>query len=470
MSAATPATPVQTAPEKKPAYRSLLESMPSKECHCNRCGARIAEGDARCAVCGKKQQVKNTLLLDFLIAHTKDDITGKITDSIYEAVKNFLLSHLFGVVVSLSLVTAVGVTVYASEPYIERVKTSAPPAYSSEYEALIYELDLKAQELGYADAEEMLRAEGEWDTYYELFVNVEIPEASADEDYPYSAEHDEVKAMLQDYTIFAMQDEYTIIDFGDAAISAADAVSSMQYPNRNIFCAFSNAPLVEGSHDFHYEKTRFTEAEFTESLTHLLAAQGLFAGETVVNVRTYDPDTDETLRDAAYIFTVVRGEDGTWYVAGSRQLEEGSTLTASAPSAEYPAIYETLDYYYFFILQNFDSQLQAMRLTDFAGEHQMARSNLLVRLSNGENYYPENYFIQSTVFEREQMESDTSRRLADEGYTVAECTMVFAYDVPALVLEKETDTPETCYRLTLVKTDGDWTWQVAEDVLLYAVP
>ena len=107
MSAATPATPVQTAPEKKPAYRSLLESMPSKECHCNRCGARIAEGDARCAVCGKKQQVKNTLLLDFLIAHTKDDITGKITDSIYEAVKNFLLSHLFGVVVSLSLVAAV---------------------------------------------------------------------------------------------------------------------------------------------------------------------------------------------------------------------------------------------------------------------------------------------------------------------------------------------------------------------------
>ena len=100
---------------------SLLEVMPSKECHCHRCGARIAEGDLYCAACGKKQQVKNTLLLDYLISHTKDSITGKITDSIYEAIKNFLLSHLFGVVVTLSLVAAVGITVYASEPYIQRV-------------------------------------------------------------------------------------------------------------------------------------------------------------------------------------------------------------------------------------------------------------------------------------------------------------------------------------------------------------
>ena len=65
-----------SAAQEKNKIRSLLERMPSKECHCNRCGARIAEGDARCAACGKKQQVKNTNLLDFLIAHTKDEITG----------------------------------------------------------------------------------------------------------------------------------------------------------------------------------------------------------------------------------------------------------------------------------------------------------------------------------------------------------------------------------------------------------
>ncbi|MBQ8611586.1 MAG: hypothetical protein IJ412_07760 [Oscillospiraceae bacterium] len=107
---------------------SLLEIMPSAECHCHHCGALIAEGDARCAACGKKQQVKNTPLLDFLIAHTKEGIADRVTDSLYEAIKDFLLSHLFGVVISLSLAVAVGATVYANEPYIERVQSSGNTA------------------------------------------------------------------------------------------------------------------------------------------------------------------------------------------------------------------------------------------------------------------------------------------------------------------------------------------------------
>ena len=181
-----------SAAQEKNKIRSLLERMPSKECHCNRCGARIAEGDARCAACGKRQQVRNTNLLDFLIAHTKDEITGKITDSIYEAVKNFLLSHLFGVVVSLSLVAAVGVTVYASEPYIDRVSEAQRPTLSAEQEMMLYELNLVAQELGYADAEEMLREQGDWETYEELFGKAgrkpNVQESA------YTNEHDQVIA------------------------------------------------------------------------------------------------------------------------------------------------------------------------------------------------------------------------------------------------------------------------------------
>ena len=80
----------------------------------------MEENGAVCHSCGKKQPQKENQLTDWLIRHTKDKLQGDAESSLYEAIKNFLLSHLYGTLVSLAVVAAVGATVYANPSYVTR--------------------------------------------------------------------------------------------------------------------------------------------------------------------------------------------------------------------------------------------------------------------------------------------------------------------------------------------------------------
>ena len=80
----------------------------------------MEENSTVCHSCGKKQPEKENQLVDWLVSHTKGKIQDDAESSIYEAIKNFLLSHIYGTVVSLTLVAAVGVTVYANPSYVTK--------------------------------------------------------------------------------------------------------------------------------------------------------------------------------------------------------------------------------------------------------------------------------------------------------------------------------------------------------------
>ena len=99
---------------------------------CIWCGNEIKPGSKFCPKCGKQQTDEENQLIDWLIAHTKDKLKGDAESSLFDAIKNFILSHLYGTLMSIAIVAAVGVTVYANEPYIEKYSDADAPVYSTD--------------------------------------------------------------------------------------------------------------------------------------------------------------------------------------------------------------------------------------------------------------------------------------------------------------------------------------------------
>ena len=95
--------------------------------YCVWCGCKHVKKAEKCMVCGKKLDPKERLLVDFLVEHTKDKFKGDLEDSLYEAIKNYLLSHLYSVVVGIALVGAVTAAVAAPKPDRHIQPVEQPP-------------------------------------------------------------------------------------------------------------------------------------------------------------------------------------------------------------------------------------------------------------------------------------------------------------------------------------------------------
>ena len=80
--------------------------------YCVWCGSENPVDGQTCQKCGKKLKAKNDLLVEFLVEHTKDKLKGDVEDGLFEALKNYLLSHLYSVIIALVFaVTAVAAMV-----------------------------------------------------------------------------------------------------------------------------------------------------------------------------------------------------------------------------------------------------------------------------------------------------------------------------------------------------------------------
>ncbi len=100
---------------------------------CPWCGGPHSSDVAKCPQCGKKLPAKDLLFRRFLIDHTKDKLKGNIEDSLFKAIKNYLLSHLYAVVIALSVIAVAAVAVFAPSSYdhltpIDRVEDLRPVA------------------------------------------------------------------------------------------------------------------------------------------------------------------------------------------------------------------------------------------------------------------------------------------------------------------------------------------------------
>ncbi len=114
--------------------------------YCSECGSANKKSAVMCENCGKKMGTKHYAFLDYLKSHIKDELKDKATDKIYSVIKNYLLSHIYGTVLTVSVIAVATSAVYANyQPHIETV-TEAPvvvsqPEAEEEKEPFVFDED-----------------------------------------------------------------------------------------------------------------------------------------------------------------------------------------------------------------------------------------------------------------------------------------------------------------------------------------
>lgn len=74
-----------------------------KKIYCVFCGTLNDCTLEKCTKCKKELNPKNHLFKEFLYDHIKDDLKGKLEDNIFSYLKNYIISHLYGVVMTVSI-------------------------------------------------------------------------------------------------------------------------------------------------------------------------------------------------------------------------------------------------------------------------------------------------------------------------------------------------------------------------------
>lgn len=99
----------------------------SEQIYCIHCGTALPAGTETCTHCHRKPYAKNSPFREFLLRHTKDKLKGTVEDKIYDTLKNYLLSHLYGMLVTLSI-GAVVISAAATQPAPKVEKLTDRPA------------------------------------------------------------------------------------------------------------------------------------------------------------------------------------------------------------------------------------------------------------------------------------------------------------------------------------------------------
>ncbi len=93
--------------------------------YCTSCGAVNKKSAVLCEECKKKIVVRHRPIVDFLKKRAKGKATGEITEKLFDLIKDFLFDHLYGVILTVSVVATATTAVVTSTPYIEEV--TIPP-------------------------------------------------------------------------------------------------------------------------------------------------------------------------------------------------------------------------------------------------------------------------------------------------------------------------------------------------------
>ncbi|MBQ2940670.1 MAG: zinc ribbon domain-containing protein [Clostridia bacterium] len=92
--------------------------------YCTTCGAVNKKSAVFCEECKNKIIVRHRPIADFLKKRVKGKAAGKATEKLFELVKDFLFEHLYGLILTVSVVGTVTTVVVTATPYIENVKAS----------------------------------------------------------------------------------------------------------------------------------------------------------------------------------------------------------------------------------------------------------------------------------------------------------------------------------------------------------
>lgn len=93
----------------------------SKIVYCIYCGTENISGSKKCIKCKKKLDSKEHLWRDYLYSHIKDDLKGNVTDKFFSLITNYVKSHLYGVILTITIVSTVitGVVTKVDDTIVE---------------------------------------------------------------------------------------------------------------------------------------------------------------------------------------------------------------------------------------------------------------------------------------------------------------------------------------------------------------
>ena len=104
----------------------------AKKIYCVYCGTENDAALEKCTKCKKELYPKNHLFKDFLYEHIRDDLKDKVQDNIFSYLKNYIISHLYGVVMTVSvlftgvaLVTSLTAKEYKTISDVNDINTAA---------------------------------------------------------------------------------------------------------------------------------------------------------------------------------------------------------------------------------------------------------------------------------------------------------------------------------------------------------
>lgn len=91
------------------------------EHHCTECGAINKKSAYICQDCGKKINKRHLPVMDFLKTHIKNDAKETAVETVFGLLRRFLFSHLYGTILTVSIVAAVTVSAVTATPYIKEL-------------------------------------------------------------------------------------------------------------------------------------------------------------------------------------------------------------------------------------------------------------------------------------------------------------------------------------------------------------
>ncbi len=113
--------------------------------YCVFCGAENVNTDTNCVKCKKDLHPKNEPFKDFLYRHIKDDLKGKVEDSIFSYLKNFIISNLYGIAMTISIVFTITTIIISPKSSYKTVSSfneiNQTKSNSKEIIATIYTYD-----------------------------------------------------------------------------------------------------------------------------------------------------------------------------------------------------------------------------------------------------------------------------------------------------------------------------------------
>lgn len=104
----------------------MKEDIREEKQYCTSCGAINKKSAVFCAECEEKIVVRHRPFIDFLKKHIKDSAEGATTERVYTLIRKFILEHLYGTVLTVSVVATATVAVATATPHIKEVTTTLP--------------------------------------------------------------------------------------------------------------------------------------------------------------------------------------------------------------------------------------------------------------------------------------------------------------------------------------------------------